>query len=80
MEGVKSLVWKLPHIFKALTLKVHATPSRHVILTVTAAPMARNNKERMKNRVALLLANVLPTDDTLRHTGHLANALFRMLN
>lgn len=46
----------------------------------TPRPINRKTIPRAKNKMPLPRANSGPTDDTLRQCGHLAKALFSVLN
>lgn len=50
------------------------------VAIVTPRPIIRKIIARAKNKIPLPRANSGPTDDTLRQCGHLARALFSVLN
>lgn len=60
-------------------MKLHTFAYLYVAI-VTPRPIIRKTIPRAKNKMPLPRANSGPTDDTLRQCGHLAKALFSVLN
>lgn len=73
------LFWKLTG-FVAHTTWYGRTLAYRYVPNVTQMPTIKKTIANAKNRKPRLRANSGPTDDTLRQCGHLANALFSVLN